>query len=132
VTQENETTVNVDIIYGTARQLVQRITSGNGYVGDGDVRAVKLEKNPLRRDAPGGEYLVTIQIRGSNYGAMMGIIVYRLIWWEFLIIPDDRFSLVDVDGDGFLEIRGERLQKKTFAFVRGILKDKAKLDNLRK
>ncbi len=120
VRQEDEHTVSVEILYTERRNLIQRFTSGNGFVEANDIRAVNLSgssKDP--------QYLVTIHVWGSNYGAMIGIIVYRLIWWEFLIIPDDRFSVADVDGDGVLEIQCERLQQKTYDFVRGVLKEKA-------
>jgi hypothetical protein len=120
VRQEDEHTVSVEILYTERRNLVQRFTSGNGLIEADDIRAVNLggsSKDP--------QYLVTIHVWGSNYGAMIGIIVYRLIWWEFLIIPDDRFFLTDIDGDGILEIQCERLQKKTYDFVRGVLKERA-------
>ena len=117
VRQESERTATVEILYTAKRNLVQRFTSGNGWVEASDIRAVKLD---------GGypQYLVTIHVWGSNYDAMIGIIVYKLIWWEFLIIPDDRFSLADIDGDGFLEVKCERLQQKTYDFVRGVLKER--------
>lgn len=120
VRQEDERTVSVEILYTERRNLVQRFTSGNGMIEADDVRVVNLGGSS--KEDP--QYLATIHVWGSNYGAMIGIIVYRLIWWEFLIIPDDRFSVVDIDGDGVLEIRCERLQQKTYDFVRGVLKEK--------
>jgi hypothetical protein len=119
VRQEDEATVNVEILYTERRNLVQKFTSGNGWVETDDIRAVKLD--PSNKDP---EYLITIHVRGSNYGAMIGIIVHRLIWWEFLIIPDDRFSVKDIDGDGVFEVLCERLQKKTYQLVHGVLKEK--------
>jgi hypothetical protein len=120
VRQEDERTVSVEILYTERRNLVQRFTSGNGLVEADDIRTVNLAGS-----SEDPQYLVTIHVWGSNYGAMIGIIVYRLIWWEFLIIPYDRFSVADIDGDGVLEIQCERLQRKTYDFVRGVLKEKA-------
>ncbi len=117
VRQEDEHNVCAEILYGARRSLVQRLTSGNGWIEPDDVRAVSLGSKET-------EYLVSIHVWGSNYGAMTGIIVYKLIWWKFFIIPDDKFSVKVVDG--VLEIRCERLQEKTYQFVRGVLKEKAR------
>jgi hypothetical protein len=119
VTQEGSNVVHVEILYARERMLVQRFTSGNGTIDADDIRTVSLDAK-----SNDSEYVITIHVHGSNYGAMIGLVVYRLVWWEFFIIPDDVFSIGDIDEDGALEIWCGRLQGKTFAFARGLLKEK--------
>jgi hypothetical protein len=117
--RDDDRTVSVEIAFTDRRHIVKRYTVGNGWFEKGFMTAVNLD--PSSNDP---EYLVRVPDRTSTYGAEFGIIVYRLRWWEFLLIPDDRFSVEDIDGDGLLEVTCQRIQTKSYSLFQGVLHEK--------
>lgn len=115
--EDGDRTVVVQIVF--AERVVKSFRIGNALVARALVEAVNLD--PGNSDP---KYLIRIPDRSSTFGAETGIIVYRLQWWEFLLVPDDRFRAEDVDGDGVVELRCERIQNKTYSLVRGVLREK--------
>jgi hypothetical protein len=107
----------VEIVFG--QRVVQSYEIGNALVEKVSINAVHLDPGHAQT-----EYLVRIPDRSSTFGAEKGIIVYRLQWWEFLLVPDDRFQVEDIDGDGFAELRCDRIQNKTYSLVHGVLREK--------
>jgi hypothetical protein len=117
--RDEDRTVVIEIAFTDQRQIVKRYTVGNAWVERDFVQALNLD--PSNNDP---EYLIRIPDRSSTFGAETGIIVYRLQWWEFLLIPDDRFTAEDTDGDGIAEIKCERIQKKVYSLARGVSHEK--------
>jgi hypothetical protein len=117
--RDEDRTVVVEIAFADQRHIVKRHTVGNAWVERGFIQTLNLGRS---NDDP--EYLVRVPDRSSTFGAETGIIVYRLQWWEFLLIPDDRFTAEDIDGDGVVEIKCERIQKKVYSLARGVLHEK--------
>lgn len=115
--------VVVELVYGD--EIVQSYAISNGMAGKDLIQAVHLDPSSADK-----EYLIRIPDRSSTYGAETGVIVYRLGWWAFLLIPDDQFRVEDVDGDGVAEIICERIQNKTFRFVHGVLCETKPLKHL--
>ncbi len=107
----------VEIVFG--ERVVQSYEIANALMEKVSINAVHLDSGRAET-----EYLVRIPDRSSTFGAEKGIIVYRLQWWEFLLVPDDRFRLEDVDGDGIAELRCDRIQNKTYSLAHGILREK--------
>jgi len=111
--------VAVEIVFADKIGVVKNHTIRNALVEGVSVEAVQCD--PSNDDT---EYLIRIPDRSSTFGAVTGIIAYRLQWWEFLIIPDDRFRVQDIDTDGVAELMCDRIQKRTYSLFRGVLHEK--------
>lgn len=114
VVQRRNGMVDVELLYNDT--LIKKYTLGNVLYNSVSVREVDIDNSNRHK-----EYLITMPNKSSTYGAETGLIVHWLGWWRFLVIPDDRFIVKDLDNDGISEIHCERLQQKVYAMEKGIL-----------
>jgi hypothetical protein len=72
----------------------------NALASKKSMRQVDLDRSSAEK-----EYLLVFPDATSTYGALNGLVVYKLETWCFQFVPGDRFELVDRDQDGTFEIK---------------------------
>ncbi|MCL4456976.1 MAG: hypothetical protein M1147_11710 [Nitrospirae bacterium] len=114
ISEDKSGEISVALFQG--KRLTWKVTIANGMITNEDIRELELDKSNDTK-----EILIEIQDRTSNYGARTGIVIYKLIWWELLLIPDDAFELIYNAKDNISEIKMTRLQNKTVILNKGLL-----------
>lgn len=112
ITKDTEYTSTVAIPSGEKAGVNHSLSIFNASFLTNNVRKITIDKN-----SQSPAHLIELFDMSSTYGAVTGVIVYKDKKWEIAVIPDDKFELKDVDGDGVYEIIGK--DNKIFQFEAG-------------
>lgn len=104
---------DIYIMFGSTdrKKILERHTFYNSGIIDDGYEKIKF-------DEKSNSYLITIWNDTSNYGARIGVIIYKNRWWNLFILPFDKFDITDTNNDGIMEIKHN---DNIYSFNNGIL-----------